>query len=1000
MKFLPGRTLTCLSACIFACSGAISQEANPLERAKPCQLAGQHALQRMNGVTDAEAYKAAISELRESTQAFVAKMGETDESSLHCLNYEGSTFLQLGEQEEASEVYRKASDVARINFGDDDDSTLTLQGNLAVALIGMGSLEEAERLLKNTLGRRETLDGTPKAHKLAITLLNLATVESSLGEMSESRQMADRGWALAQKFMSVDDPRWGTVLHTYGMVLDQGGDRAQGQKFFEQALAARVEKGDSEGAVESLASLAASFYDVGRFEEADRRYREAYNLAKQVFPPLHPTTGKIARSYCRELSSMGNLDESLAKCDEALRIFRARGEEARVDVYLTQLNRGVTLGQLNRDAEAIDTLRAAVTGLHTYFPAYSSELFEGVRSLGVVLVDAGRVDEGAVLLGDSLKEQRSMLGESHPDVVLNEGNYGVVLAMQGKVPEAEAVLEHYAKKADSMRQLYGRDERTVRGVFSRFAATRMFLAKLLVTQGRCQEAFDWMEETKARSLRDRIREHSSIGMANAQDRAFFASLEQTRTQLYLERGRNAGNGTRQSQIDGRLRELDNKIAEIAVRTQGAQEDIGTETPSSAIVREGIDDDTIIAAFGLVDDEVFVASYRHRVGFRCVSLGQWTGVGQTMWAVHEVQSSVGGIPGLLAGTAVRTGSRVIRTGARSFDLIPRSAPIPHGATIVTSSDDLLGGVGQELLGWLLAQAGTARRLLLSPDGMLDLVAFDALVVNGKFVVNRFSVSEVDSFAVSAAGRRHGPVSSEDRYAMIAFGDPVYSTSGAASTTATSVREASSTLRGNFEETASWPPLPASKLELRALSSLYKLTPERTLFARESANVGTLKTLNGSGALGRARILVFSAHAFADVDDPELSSVVLSVPLGGAPRDAYLTAADIATLNLNSDLVYFSACETGFGRIVSGEGVLSLSSAALVAGSRSTIHTLWSVVDSSSAEFTRRLFTYVRNNFTTEEALTKTKRDFVRELGHSNPAFWAAYTLVQSQFAIPK
>jgi CHAT domain-containing protein len=317
--------------------------------------------------------------------------------------------------------------------------------------------------------------------------------------------------------------------------------------------------------------------------------------------------------------------------------------------------------------------------------------------------------------------------------------------------------------------------------------------------------------------------------------------------------------------------------------------------------------------------------------------------------------------------------------------------------VNSTNDLLSVTGRELMDWLIRQAGTTHRLVLSPDGILNLVAFDALVVDGKFLINRFSVSEVDSYAPSGAEGKNKS-SSKNRQLMIAFGDPIYSSSGMASSTTDSVSKASSAIRGSIDETANWAPLPASAIELGALSSIYSLVPLETLFTRESANVQTLKALDSSGDLAKAQFLVFSAHAFADVNDPELSSVVLSVPSGGTPRDAYLTATDIASLNLNSDLVFFSACETGFGQVVSGEGVLSLSSAALVAGSRSTVHTLWSVVDASSAEFTKRFFSYVKNNIPLELALTRTKRDFTGEVDHAAPAFWAPYTLVQSRVSI--
>jgi CHAT domain-containing protein/tetratricopeptide (TPR) repeat protein len=977
---------------LVVCAPVKSQELNPLEQAAPCKLGGERAEQTIGGTANGELYSATLSKLRETVQEFITKVGPNDESSLHCLNYEGATLLRLGELKVAAAVYRQATEIARRNFGDDDDSTLTLQGNLAVTLTGMGELEEAEKLQNDTLLHREALDGTPKAHKLAITLVNLAMVKSALGDFPKARDLAEKGLTLARKSLSADDPRWGTILHNYGMVVDQAGSRAEAQQLFEQALTIRLKNSDSAGAVESLASLAASFYDVGRFEEADHRYEEAYTLATQVFPPLHPTRAKIARSYCRDLSSLGKLQQSLAMCDEALRILNAHSQENRLEMYLTEINRGVTLGLLKRDPEAIETLQTAVKGLRTYFPAYSPELYEGIRSLGVVLVDSNRVNEGAELLATALKEQRALLGDSHPDVVLTQGNYAVVVAMQGNLREAEAELSMYAKKADQMRQLYGRDQRTVRGVFSRFAATRMFLAKLLVQEGRCREAFDWMEETKSRQLRDDIREHAEIGTTSTEDRNLFVSLEQAKTRLFLERARNAGNGAKQTEIDVRLHELDERAGEIVARVQRrSASSVGDESPSTAVLNDRVRTGSTIGSFALVEQEVLVASYQSNEGFRCTSLGEWAGLYDSIWATHAIQSSVRGIPGLLTGTPLTPASRVVRTGVRSFALIPRAAPIPEGATVVTSADDVLNAMGRELLSWLVG--GNTGRLIISPDGVLGLIAFDALKIDGKFLLNRLSVSEVDSFAESPVTIKT-QAQSRSQAAMIAFGDPVYAVSDVPLTAVDAANKAAATIRGDEDEAVNWAPLPASAIELRSLSSLYNLIPSKTLFAKGSANVQTLRELARKGVLANTRFLVFSAHAFANVSDPELSSVVLSVPPGGSARDAYLTAVEIASLNLNSDLVFFSACDTGFGQVVTGEGVLSLSSAALVAGSRSTIHTLWSVVDSTSAEFTKQFFTYVRNGLSPEQALTRTKRSFAHKTENANPAFWAPYTLIQS------
>jgi len=988
---LPRRVAALIAVTCFTCA-VTARGQDALASAAPCHEAAQRAQSSVNGMRSAVDYDAALATLKSTINVFVAEAGEGEDVALHCLNFYGSMLVHLGERATAGEVYRRAVAIARKVNGDNDDSTLTMQGNLAVALASMGQLDEARQLQQDTLARRETLASTPRAGKLAKTLLNLAMVEVTRGEWAQARRHAERGLSITQKLGSADDKFVGDALHSYALVLDRIGMRSRAQQLFEQSLRIRLAHGDSYLAVESLASLAASFFDVGRFAEADLRYAEAYAIADQLLALLHPVRGEIARSWCRILSEVGKIEESLRRCDEAFEIFSARGPQSATDVYLTQINRGITLRQLGRTREAIESLRSAVRGLRNTLPPNSPQVFEAIRALGVTLVEAGEVDSGSTLLAASFHEQTALLGELHQDVLLAQGDYGVVLAMRGELAQAERVLTDYARKADTMRGLYGRDDRTTRGVFSRFASTRMFLAKLLVLQGRCREAFDWIETTKGRVLQDRLRERADMDVAAFTDRQKFSALEQARTRLYIERSLASGDGARQSAFDTRLRAIDDEIGALiqAARMRGSHAAMKV-TPSRSVLGSNLAADTALASFGLADDEIILVTYRRPRGFQCTTLDRWPGLVNSLSATRALQASPSGIAGLLAGTSTTPGKRLVSFGPRSFDLIERSADIPAGSSLVTSGTELLDSMGRELLRWLTSRADGAQRLIMSLDGLLGIIAVDALPVDGRTLVERYQVSQVISFAKPVA--KPTALLTKRSAGMIVFGDPPYGAHASATNIADAARGAATLLRGALDAASvKWPPLPASAGEVKKLASMFGLVPNKTSFTRDSASASNLKLLSAQGKLGRVRYLVFSAHAIADIADPELSSVVLSQPVGAQPREAYVTAADLATLKLGSDLVFFSACETGFGQVVSGEGVLGLSAAALTAGSHATVHTLWNVVDAASAEFTTRFFAAVRAGESPEAALARTKRALMREPQYAAPAFWAGYVFV--------
>jgi CHAT domain-containing protein len=109
----------------------------------------------------------------------------------------------------------------------------------------------------------------------------------------------------------------------------------------------------------------------------------------------------------------------------------------------------------------------------------------------------------------------------------------------------------------------------------------------------------------------------------------------------------------------------------------------------------------------------------------------------------------------------------------------------------------------------------------------------------------------------------------------------------------------------------------------------------------------------------RNLLFAAHAIVDFKRPELSGVVLSeMDAEGKARNGTLRLLDIYRLKLNSDVVMLSACQSGEGKDVAGEGAVALSRGFLYAGARSVIATLWDVHDRPAATLVHGVFAHPR------------------------------------------
>ena len=242
------------------------------------------------------------------------------------------------------------------------------------------------------------------------------------------------------------------------------------------------------------------------------------------------------------------------------------------------------------------------------------------------------------------------------------------------------------------------------------------------------------------------------------------------------------------------------------------------------------------------------------------------------------------------------------------------------------------------------------LLIVPDGALAQLPFEALIAAGDSqplaATHRVSYGPSASVLLALARRR-----TDDSWpkALLAVGNPV-----AAS-------------------------LPHAEREAREVYALFQPVGADLLVGRGATRERWL-------ALGpsRYRYLHFAAHAEVNDRQPGRTRVLLT---GGS-----LDLAAIRQLELRSDLVTLSACETALGRRVRGEGIIGLPHAFLAAGAEAVLVTLWRVDDRATALFMAEFYREVRAGSSPAAALLSVRSRWVARRPGVHPAFWAPFVLV--------
>ena len=147
------------------------------------------------------------------------------------------------------------------------------------------------------------------------------------------------------------------------------------------------------------------------------------------------------------------------------------------------------------------------------------------------------------------------------------------------------------------------------------------------------------------------------------------------------------------------------------------------------------------------------------------------------------------------------------------------------------------------------------------------------------------------------------------------------------------------------------------------------------------------------LGQYRIVHFATHGFLNGEHPELSGLVLSlVDERGHPQDGYLRVHDIYNLKLPVELVVLSACNSGLGKEIRGEGLVGIVRGFMYAGAARVVASLWKVEDEATAALMKRFYQrMLQEGQPPAKALRMAQLDIWQQKRWQSPYYWAAFVL---------
>jgi CHAT domain-containing protein len=281
----------------------------------------------------------------------------------------------------------------------------------------------------------------------------------------------------------------------------------------------------------------------------------------------------------------------------------------------------------------------------------------------------------------------------------------------------------------------------------------------------------------------------------------------------------------------------------------------------------------------------------------------------------------------------------------------------------------------------------ERLLILADGPLNRVPFAALPIPGSPdtpLIGRFIVGNAPSLWLATTNRGLAR-SRNTRVAVIS--DPVY----AADDRRLADSGAIANLRGPIAPSLNRRTrLRYSALEASAVVREFGPTVTTQLSGFDATRERVLSLPSSELA-----VLHFAVHAVTRGDEPEQSALFLSEysAKGDLQKDSKVTALDIAQSGLRADVVVLSACGTGDGNALRGEGVLGLTYEFLANGSHSVVASLWPIEDASTARFMNEFYRAYRENGSAADALRAAQLK-MRAAGTSG--VWSSFVVRANEF----
>lgn len=813
-----------------------------------------------------------------------------------------------------------------------------------------GDLAEAEKIYSESMEIREKLD--PGGMSVAASLNNLGSVAQERGDLSRAEEYQYKALEIQQK-LAPGSLAVALSLTNLGDVALDRSDLESAGEYYRQALAIHKSQGvHSLDTAEIIKSLGAVAMAKGNRAEAKELFTQALLIRTQLAPGSH--------AVAESLISLGKVEWNLGNSPKAEGYFQQSVAilDKLAPLSLSEASALYGLGEVElqrRDSAKAESYFRQSLDIRRRLEPESAEYAESLATLAAMKRDQRQIEDASQLYAQAIAVLESQ--------VAHMGGSSVNRA------------EFRSKRAT-----YYSD-----------------YEDLLVAQGRSDRAFQIVEQSRARSLLEMLNE-AHVNIRNGVDPSLL-ERERTLQELLAAKSNRKIELLEGKHTDRQVAAFGKELDDLLSRYQEVEAQIRSGNPTYAaltqpkplsaqeVQKQLLDADTVLLEYSLGDKRSVV----FMVTPTSIDAHELPRRSEIEGTAHEVYDLLTSRNRWIAGeTTLQRNNRVDQANSK------------YKNEVTTLSQMVLGPIASRLEG---------KRLLIVPDGALQYIPFSVLPVavgNGPEtvpLVAKHEIVNLPSASVLALLRHQEHLRARAPKEVAVLADPVFDKEDPRIGKAIRVQpiaadspDKESTSSPNGQLTRSLGDvglaggvLPRLLFSRREADSILAMTHPG--MGMEALDFAASRNRALSNDLGQYRVVHFATHGLLDNDHPELSGLVFSlVDRQGKQQEGFLDLEDVYNLSLSAEMVVLSACETGLGKQITGEGLIGLTRGFMYAGASRVVASLWQVDDAATAEFMRRFYkALLEDGVPPAQALRQAQIEMQHEKRWRDPYYWAAFTI---------